>query len=268
MTTAFAAWHCHARTFLYRYLIAGAGLLCIVQMTACSKSTDNATDPDPVVTGDTMFNRVITVLNFGEDLPTGSQPLDEQAAIYFSLETKSAINTSFRKTNRWDITFSSIFRSFIGGNNGINTSNLGYGGPAKGGIMIVDKAFTDVVDIPSDDQFKTGSVVVGTDDAGAFGAGMGYYLYDYDGVLMSDGSSDMQHVAYAIADTMVTKTGLKLNPRTIIVKTADGHYAKIKIMSIYKDLLDPATWRKTSPHPFFSFQYVLAKAGSKKFEIK
>jgi len=116
--------------------------------------------------------------------------------------------------------------------------------------------FEDVINIPSDDQFRTGSALIGTDDAGAFGAGVGYYLYDFDGTKKGDGSYDKQHVAYVFQEK-----------RTIIVRTAKGNYAKIKMRSIYKDMLDPATWTRNSPHPYFSFEYVLAKAGSTKFTI-
>jgi len=226
-------------------------------ITSCSKSSDPAPTTEPEVnTGTVAFNKLITVLNFGADMPAGSQPLDQQAPIYFSLENNSAVQLDYKLTNRWDISFSSIYRSFMSGNNGADKSNPGTGGPGKGGIVCLAKNFDEVVEIPDDSQFKTGTAAVGTDDSGAFGEGTGYYLYDFGGTIKGDGSYDSQHVAFALSDT-----------RTVIVRTAKGNYAKIQVLSLYKDLLDPKTWKRDSPHTYLSFKYVLAKAGSKTFTI-
>lgn len=233
-------------------------MIMAVTITSCSKSDAPApeTEPEVPASGTVAFNKLITVLNFGADMPAGSQPLDEQAPIYFSLENNAAVQLDYRLTNRWDICLSNIYRSFISGNNGANTTNSGAGGPGKGGVLCLAKNFDEVVNIPADSEFKTGPAVVGTDDSGAFGEGIGYYLYDYGGNIKGDGSYDSQHVAFALADT-----------RTVVVRTAKGNYAKIQIMSLYKDLLDSKTWKRDSPHTYLSFKYVLAKAGSKTFTI-
>lgn len=230
-------------------------LLLVVSVVACKKDTVEPTPPEPEAPG--IYGKLIQVLNFGESLPEGSEPLTDQSPIYYSLENNAPTPIEYKRTNRWDISFSGIYRSFIGGNNGTNNSNIGAGGPGKGGILILEKDFDEVVDIPDDSQFRTGSTLIGTDDAGAFGEGVGYYLYDFDGTIKGDGSYDKQHIAYVLQEK-----------RTIVVRTAKGDYAKIKMQSIYKDLLEPDTWKRNSPHPYFSFQYVLAKAGSGKFEIK
>lgn len=230
---------------------------CMLLLAFASCKKDNGgTVPEPSDTTGIQFNKLITVSNFGEALPEGSEPLTDQSPVYFSLETNSPTLIEYRRTNRWDVSFSGTYRSFMGGNNGSDNSNLGTGGPGKGGIMIVAKDFNEVIDIPSDDQFKTGSTLIGTDDSGAFGAGLGYYLYDFDGTIKGDGSFSKKHIAYVLQEK-----------RTLIVRTAKGHYAKIRMRSIYKDLLDPATWKRDSPHPFFSFEYVLARSGSTKFVI-
>lgn len=223
--------------------------------TACSKDDAPTIEPGPE-TGTVAYNKIITVLNFGADMPEGSQPLDEQAPIYFSLENNAPVPLAYKLTNRWDLSFSSIYRSFIGGNNGTNSGNLGAGGPGKGGVICLAKGFDEVVDIPADNEFKTSSSVIGTDDSGAFGEGLGYYLYDFGGTIKGDGSYDSMHVAFALPEI-----------RTIVVRTAKGNYAKISILSLYKDLLDSRLWKRNSPHTYLSFKYVLAKAGSKKFTI-
>lgn len=228
----------------------------LLLFSACSKnSTEDVPEPEPPV-ADTMFNRLITVLNFGEALAEGSQPLDPQLPIYYSLEQNQPAPATYKQTNRWDISFNGTYRSFMGGNNSI-TGNLGAGGPGKGGILILAKNFEEVTTIPADADFRTGSGLIGTDDSGAFGQGLGYYLYDFDGTIKGDGSYNSQHIAWVIQ-----------SGRTVVVRTARGNYAKIKMLSIYKDALNPKDWKRDAPHPYFSFQYVLAKAGSKTFDIK
>jgi hypothetical protein len=214
-----------------------------------------------------MFNRVITVLNYGADLD-GDAPTTQQKPMFFSLEQNATVNPDYAKTDRWDISFSALYRSFIGGNNGVNQKNFGAGGPGKGGVLCVEKAFEEVTEIPDDAQLKTGSSIVGTDDNGAFGEGVGYYLYDFGGSIIGDGSYDKQHVAYCLGNELSKSDGTTITPRTILVKTAKGHYAKIKMLSVYRDLLDPSTWTRNSPHMYFSFQYVLVRSGSKNFSVK
>jgi hypothetical protein len=228
-------------------------LILFLLMVSCSKSTTAPSGTEPPVS-DTMFNRVITVMNVGADRPDTSEPLYDPSIIYFSLETNAVTPVDYKRTSRWDLSFSGTERSFLGGNNGANTANLGYQGPGKGGICILTQRFDSVIDIPEDGAFRTGSGLIGTDDMGAYGTGTGYYAYDWGGTLFGDGSYDKQHVAHVLQDT-----------RTVIVRTAKGNYAKIRMLSIYKDELDPSKWLRNSPHPYFSFQYILVKAGSKKF---
>ncbi|MDO7744729.1 MAG: hypothetical protein MUP99_13170, partial [Pedobacter sp.] len=116
--------------------------------------------------------------------------------------------------------------------------------------------------------FKTGGTVVGTDKNGDFGEGTGWYLYDFGGRTVGDGSYEKEHVAYAIADGLTLANGTKLPARTIVLRTANGNFAKIKMISCYQNAFTPETWFRTTPHMFFTFEYVLAPKGSTKFEIK
>ncbi|WP_126974043.1 HmuY family protein [Gynurincola endophyticus] len=197
-----------------------------------------------------------------------NNPTVEKAEILFSLKYKKEQPSNYAKTVRWDISFSGLYNSFIGGNSKTDRSNTGYEGPGIGGVLIVEKAFEEVTDIPADNSFKTAKGVVGTDDAGAFGQGVGWYLYDFGGTIVGDGSYDKMHVAYAIGDSLKLKNNTLLKPRTIVVKTATGDYAKIKMISCYKDVFTPEKWFRNTPHMFFSFEYVIVPAGSKKFEIR
>lgn len=217
----------------------------------CSKSDTPQPDPEPEPpTAENMFNTLITVKNFGEALSQGSEPTTKQSPIYFSLESKQGINPDYKQTARWDLSFDDIYRSFLNCNTPLR------GGTGKGGILIVKQKFDDVTDVPADNLFRTGEKSYGTDDSGAFGEGLGWYLYDFGGTIKGGSDPRKAHVCYPIEG------------HTIIVRTAKGNYAKVRIQSIYKDLLDPKDWYKDSPTPYFTFQYVLVKAGSKTFEIK
>lgn len=224
--------------------------------TACSKD-DKGEDPivydnDPSATDEAVFNKIITVKNLGKEV--GAAP---ESSLFFSLENNKVIPLAQQHTNRWDISIGAVYDSFFGGNNGQNKKNLGFGGSGKGGVICLAKPFDEVIDIPKDSEFNTGSHIVGTDDSGDLGQGLGYYIYDFNGTIKGDGSEEKKHVAYALPES-----------RTIIIRTAKGHYAKIEVQSLYKDLLNPADWKKSSPHTFLTFRYTIAKAGSTKFTVK
>ncbi|KGE12346.1 HmuY family protein [Sphingobacterium deserti] len=242
-----------------------------ILLSACSKGSTEEPTPDPdVPTNDSIFNRLIVVKNFGELIPVGAEPTTPQSPIYYSLETNSAITADYQRTARWDISFADIYRSNINCNN--TRADGGAGGPGKGGILLLEQAFEDVVDIPADNLFKTGDKPYGLDINGALGEDLGWVLYDFSGSLVRDGAYDNAHIAYPLDKPLTIKLEngqpKTVPARTIVVRTAKGNYAKLKVTSFYKDKLDRDSWRRNDPKPFFSFEYVLAKAGSSKFEIK
>jgi len=238
-----------ARSIPYLVLL----FLAIGLITACDKN-DPLPEEEEIPSNEHLFNRLILVKNFGVQLPEGDEPTDAQSPLYYSLEQNQAIDPEHQRSSRWDLSFSEIYRSFINCNNAAG----GYGkdGSGKGGILLVKQKFEDVIDIPADNLFREGEKAYGTDDSGDFGEGLGWYLYDFNATIMGGGAEDKKHVCYPIEG------------HTLIVRTAKGNYAKVKIISIYKDLLDPKDWYRDSPMPYFTFQYVLAKAGSTSFEIK
>jgi hypothetical protein len=239
-------------------------------MTACKKETDtggtdNGTDTTATST-DTVFYKLTRVQNFAAT--TSDDVNTVPATLYFSLESKKEIAASYAKTRQWDLAFGGLYNSFLSGNNGTNGANYGSGSSGVGGILILEQAFDAVITIPGDVQFKTGANVTGTDDAGDYGQGTGWYLYDFGGVHVRNSEYENQHVAYALADTLRLANGTKVNPRTVVVKTAKGNYAKIRMISCYKELFKQSEWHRTAPHMYFTFEYVLVPAGSTKFETK
>ncbi|MFD2969029.1 HmuY family protein [Sphingobacterium bambusae] len=239
----------------------------IFMSAACSKDDDPRQEPLPEeeAADPALFNTLVRVNNLQA---TQSNETSAASTLYFSLETKKQYTAEHAQTRNWDLAFSGLFNSFLSGNNGQNSNNFGFGGSATGGILIVEKSFDEVIDIPSDNDFKTGSTLVGTDNYGDFGEGMGWYLYDFEGSIVRDGATQNQHVAYALVNPLTLSNGTVVKPRTIILRTAKGNYAKIRILSCYKDLLEPSLWLKDAPKMYFTFEYVLVPAGSSSFTIK
>ncbi|WP_437919341.1 HmuY family protein [Sphingobacterium sp. LRF_L2] len=212
------------------------------------------------------FYKLIRVENFAattEDNSTTAPP-----TIFYSLESNKDISSDYKKTRTWDLAFGGLYNSFLSANNGTHSSNNGYGTAAVGGILILEEAFDAVVDIPEDSQFKTGVDLFGTDINGDLGNGIGWYFYDFDGILVRDGAYDNAHVAYALADTLTLANGNKVKPRTLVIKTAKGNYAKLKMVSCYKDAFKQEEWFRNTPHMYFTFEYVMVPSGSSKFEVK
>ena len=186
-----------------------------------------------------------------------ASPAKPRRPLFFSLEDSTWRADIYRQSNKWDLAFGHIYNSFLSGNNGDDEGNYGHGANGIGGICILAKNFDDVTAIPPQEQFMTERDKIGTDDAGTFGSGTGWYLYDFGGDIMGDGSYEKSHVAYALQDT-----------RTVIVRTAKGNFAKIKMISCYKDAFTPEEWFRNTPHMYFTFEYVLVPAGSTEFEIR
>lgn len=238
----------------------------ILLLSSCSKSED----PEPELPPESAtvpYYKLQRVENFAVETDDAN-PTVTKGNVYFSLETKKEAPSNYAKTTRWDIGFNGLYNSFLSGNNGTDASNLGYGGPGIGGIMIVEKPFDEVLDVPADASFKLAGTLIGTDSNGDFGAGIGWYLYDFGGGIMSDQSYDKQHVAYALSTPMTMTSGAVVKARTVIIRTGKGNYAKVKMISCYKDAFTADKWFRTTPHMFFTFEYVLVPKGSTKFEIK
>ncbi|MCY4779809.1 hypothetical protein ORI89_09105 [Sphingobacterium sp. UT-1RO-CII-1] len=212
--------------------------------TSCSSKNDpEPTEPEieEPVTPDHTFNQLLTITN----LHTPHEG-EENTFTLFSLEQNTVIDKKNAKTRLWDISFDNMFSSFID----INNKKAGYGkdGLGGGGIILVKKKFEDVVDIPEDSEFRNGGEPYGPDASGDMavsGYPDGWFRYDFS-----------THICYPIED------------HTLVVRTARGNYAKLKIKSVYKDQTDPQDWSKDSQMTYYTIDYVLAKKGSKTFEIK
>lgn len=236
---------------------------CIVAfVVSCSKDNDDPIEDD--VNPD--YYTLLRVENLPVG-PEGSEPGDSNVYLY-SLSANKTIPRSEAKSTKWDIAFGGVATSFLSGNNGVDHTNYGAGSAGLGGIAIIEEAFEEVDRVPADIVFKTGGDVIGTDDKGDFPAGMGWYLYDYNGTRVGEGTKEDQHVSHALAEPLLLSNGTVVNPRTVIVKTARGDYAKIKMISCYKDLFEQEEWRNGAPRTYATFEYILIPGDSNTFEIR
>jgi len=144
---------------------------------------------------------------------------------FFSLRTNSIIGLADSATTNWDLAFSST--KII--------TNSGTSGPGNGGASVVTQTFDDVTTAPADNLFNTDN---GTALAIPTGSGNGWYNYD--------------------AVNMV------INPiagRTIVMRTADGKFGKVEILSYYKDA--PASPTSTDIPRYYKFRFTFQSDGTK-----
>lgn len=213
-------------------------------LSSCKK------DKEPVVEESKNYYKLERVENLAPAV-TGTKNM------YFNLETKNEVTAEQVKSTNWDLAFGGFSVSYMSGNNGTDPVNYGIGGGGKGGILVIEKPFDQVIDVPADADFKTGVNLFGMDKEGDRATETGWYLYDEKGTIKGDGSPRKQHVVYAMSDS-----------RTVVVRTANGDYAKIKMISCYKDAFTADQWFIDSARMFYTFEYVVVPKGSTKFQIK
>ncbi|MEO8172823.1 MAG: HmuY family protein [Sediminibacterium sp.] len=147
---------------------------------------------------------------------------------FFSLERNEMVAVSDSATAKWDIAFRSTNIIINGG-----ISGSGAGG------AFVQKAttFDNYKTIPADSVFKTDA---STAFAVPAGSGNGWYNYDF------------------IANIISPIPG-----NVLVVRTAGGKYAKVEILSYYKDA--PASPAATDVTRYFTFRFVYQPNGTKTF---
>lgn len=162
------------------------------------------------------------------DLP--ADPYRTGAFTYFSLRNNAIVDSTSAQSSQWDLAFKST--SIL--------TNSGVSGPGQGGGLILTG-----VDFDSLNEVPAGG-----------------WKTDADGTL-----------ALAQSD-WYTYTGSKGNPPHAIlmnpgvvlaVRTADGRYAKIQIISYYKGGAPVPTGAQGEASRFYTFRYVFQPDGSRQF---
>jgi hypothetical protein len=171
-----------------------------------------------------------TVRHTEAEIPTKSEIVvvkdlngNTKPYVYFSLVSGKDVPAADAKTANWDVAFSKTTIAVNGGTSG----------PGKGGALVIEKPFEQITEAPKD-GYKTDG------DAGyAIPGGSGNSWYKYD---------------------MGVHAILPIVGRTILLRTAEGKFAKIEIISYYKGAPEDVPTEESS---YFTFRYALADENGK-----
>lgn len=144
----------------------------------------------------------------------------------------------------WDLAFTEVYNSYITINNGEIEASPGKGGPGKGKLIVLDALFDELDQAPTEaafDAFMEEQTATGWED---FPPGdKGWYFYSLDSHIMSP-----------------------ISGVTIVIKTAEGNYAKLEMGSLY--LGSPENPTVNTPAPYFNFRYYLQTDGSRNLKTR
>ena len=169
---------------------------------------------------------VTTVSNLapaaGGSTSTG-QPATPKHYAFFNLATNKEVPYTDSASTKWDIAVRATTILVNGGTSG----------PGKGQAQVVEGLFSTLTSAP-----ETGYQQDGATKAIPTGSGKGWYNYDAT-----------THLISPIAG------------KVIMLRTATGNYAKLEVVSYYKDA--PATPAATSPSGYYTFRYLYQPDGSR-----
>jgi hypothetical protein len=202
----------------------------IAIMASCSKN-----DPGMVVQPLTVKSVPDLVADTIIGIAPSGQPYGSGKYSFYSLENNSIVAVSDSNSNKWDLGFRGT--SII--------TNSGNSGPANGGAFVYVGIFDDLKQIPVDSVFRTDNAP--TAYAITSGSNKGWYIYNSTANLVTP-----------------------IPGRILVIRTANGKYAKLEILNYYKGGVTPATTdsdaEKLSKQRYYTFRYVLQPNGTTTFQ--
>lgn len=212
-----------------------SALVLAVLFTACKKDK-TITPADPNAFGVTVNGKIVSVKNLPADTIVGlvsGQPVGVGKYAFFNLRNNTWVpNTDSASTN-WDLAFSGTTIRINGGTSGTGA----------GGAFVWVGAFDNLATVPADSVFKTDNY-----PSYAITKGSGKGWYSYDG-----------------ATNLLTP----IPGRVLVIKTADGKYAKVEILNYYRGGATPSASAtdeiKTTEQRYYSFRYTFQSGGSTTF---
>ncbi len=212
-----------------RKITMGLGL-CIA-LVACSKEEETIVVPVSVSTRTVNDLAADTVTGLGAD----GRPQSAGITTYYSLVDNKLIASTDAASTKWDIAFSST-KILV---------NSGTSGPGLGGAFVFKGLFDDLKTISTDSSFATDNASVASY---AIPLGSGKAWYTYDGLT-----------------TLVSP----IAGRVLVIRTANGKYAKIEILNYYKGGVTLASTASVNDKLFkqryYTFRYAYQANGSKVF---
>lgn len=212
-----------------RKIVMGLGLS--IALVACSKEEETIVVPVSVSTRTVNDLAADTVTGLGAD----GRPQSAGTTTYYSLVDNKLIASTDAASTKWDIAFSST-KILV---------NSGTSGPGLGGAFVYKGLFDDLKTISTDSSFATDNASAASY---AIPLGSGKAWYTYDGLT-----------------TLVSP----IAGRVLVIKTANGKYAKIEILNYYKGGVTLASTASVNDKLFkqryYTFRYTYQSNGSKVF---
>lgn len=206
-----------------------------VLFTACKKDK-TITPADPNAFGVTVNGKIVSVKNLPADTIVGlvsGQPVGVGKYAFFNLRSNTWVSNSDSASANWDLAFSGSTIRINGGTSGTGA----------GGAFVWIGAFDNLATVPADSVFKTDNY-----PSYAITKGSGKGWYSYDG-----------------ATNLLTP----IPGRVLVIKTADGKYAKVEILNYYRGGATPSASAtdeiKTTEQRYYSFRYTFQSSGSTTF---
>lgn len=192
----------------------------VIAFTGCTESED----PIPVIA--TTFSNLAADPGTGFNPNTGQPTGLTRKFTLFSFKTGEIIANTDSATNKWDLGF----------NGTTIIVNSATSGPGTSQAQIVNGIFDELTTAPAD-GYKSDNdpaPIAGAPNANLViptGSGQGWYTYD--------GAAQVNRPTAG---------------KVIVVKTSEGRYAKMEIISYYKDA--PANPTSSNIARYYSFRYV------------
>ncbi|MDJ1503707.1 HmuY family protein [Xanthocytophaga agilis] len=185
------------------------------------------------------FSLIFSSCNNDDDDPTPATPLEAttfkdlnatstKLYTFFSFAKGDTISRADSATNKWDIAFKRTGIIF----------NSGVSGPGSAAASLQTGVFDEIASVSDTVTFKQDS------QAGlVLSSGKSWYSYD-----------QTTHIVTPIAG------------KFLLIKTADGKYAKVEILSYYKGAPASPDATKADETSFYTFRYVYQPNGTKTLE--
>ncbi|MEH6308617.1 HmuY family protein [Olivibacter sp. CPCC 100613] len=150
----------------------------------------------------------------------------------------AADSAKYLRTTEWDLAFTGPYNSEIYVNNGHDELNPGFGSPAtQTAVVKYDRPYTSLNEAPSDDVFSQSEV-------------------SKIGWASGENSNGWFH--YSLNTHLV----IPIKNRVYAIRLADGKYAKLELINVYKG--NPPTVTDLNwPAPYFTFRYFVQQDGSR-----
>jgi hypothetical protein len=190
--------------------------------TACKKD-----EVKPALTATTYTNLAADPPSGGYN-PTNGQPIGvTKKYTLFSFKTGAIVSNADSASAKWDMGF-----------NGTNIIiNSGTSGPGTAAAIIKNAIFDEVVEAPADGFAQDNKNAAPASYAIPRGSNNGWYSYNQ-------------------STNIVTPIAGKV----LIIKTADGKYAKMEILSYYENA--PAAPTSSTKDRFYTFRYLYQPDGT------